>query len=219
MEITPVAASPVEYDYTGSDFTSITCVVGTCTGATTPTTVDSISGDIVIDGGLPASSADFDPTITSFSFTDGVNTISSVDPNATISTSFFQTDATGSIQNFAIFPTLTEGTFSTGNLNLSMSISSVTGDSSSHLSFDPFDSNPVSSTAATPLPGMWSSPCSADLKGTVHPSTGTAKSKTGDPYTISATFDPAVGLMQAETDCNVSGFDWQQTISPTALVV
>lgn len=83
------SAASVEYDYTGADFTSVTCLVGSCTPTTTPTTSNQITGDIVIDGGFGASSSVFDPTITSFFFTDGVNTISSSN-GGTISTSFFR---------------------------------------------------------------------------------------------------------------------------------
>src|SRR5271169_2195488 len=60
-------AGPTQYDYTGSNFTS----------ATGPfTTAKSVTGDIVLSNALPPSS-DTIATIEAFSFSDGVDTISS----------------------------------------------------------------------------------------------------------------------------------------------
>src|SRR4051812_5606176 len=89
--ITAVSAGRVEYDYTGSAFTSITCT-GDCT-ANAPTASQSISGNVVVDSAFGSSASISGPNILSYSFTDGVNTISSSTPGATfLAPPFFQTN-------------------------------------------------------------------------------------------------------------------------------
>jgi hypothetical protein len=165
---TGAGAMPVEYDYTGSSFTSVTCAVGDCT-ANAPISSQSITGDVVVDGGLGSSSSTISPNIISYSFTDGVNTISSSTPGAMILGSpFFQTDAAGGIQGFSLAATSLQSSPS-GSSQVSMSISSLTGDASSYsgLSLSGSTLSLYQGTATTPIPGIWSSPPAPSLYLTV----------------------------------------------------
>jgi hypothetical protein len=61
----------------------------------------------------------------------------------------------------------------------------------------------------------YSGSCAADLKSAVQPHLLDIVSLSGEPIDIVATFTPSTGvsLSQAEMDCGVSHFDWQQTIN------
>jgi hypothetical protein len=230
--ISPAGAAPVEYDYTGTNFTSVTCLAGSCTPATTPTTSNQITGDVVIDGGLPAASVTTNPTISSFSFTDGVNTITSSVPGASISLSSFQTGATGAIQNYFLDPTLSQ-VLGSSSLDLTMGISSVTGDSSTYQSTTGFNINAYS-TATTPTPGMWTSPPGPSLWVSLNPLPPNSLFPDSKPtlmnarltlaptepdlpntYRVPVTLPSSVTNLQqaAEALGGYTSFDWTQTIT------
>lgn len=214
---TGASAVPVTYNYTGSNFAPPDCPVGDCS-ANAPTTSQSITGNFIVDGGLGSSSSTISPNIISYSFTDGVNTISSAMPGATIlGAPFFQTDAVGSIQNFFIAFTLLQSDPSGGSSRLSMSISSLAGDTSSYsgLSINGTTISAFQGSATTLTPGTWSSPCKSDLQGAVTHHIGGKFSLSGKLTSEIATFTPATGvsLEQAKTDCGYTGFNWEQVIT------
>jgi hypothetical protein len=90
----PAMASPVTYTYSGNDFEVVTGPYSTS---------DSISGFFSVASALPDNLA-FTPddvTLTSYSFTDGVQTFSSISPPTNV---FFEigTDASGNINKWDI---------------------------------------------------------------------------------------------------------------------
>jgi pimeloyl-ACP methyl ester carboxylesterase len=103
--IVPAAvAAPVEYDYTGSDFTSMSCFAPSCTDLFTPS--DYVSGDLVLNNPLPASARNYlviSSDIASYSFNDGVDTISNTDTGAFFYAGpLFATNASGQITGASV---------------------------------------------------------------------------------------------------------------------
>jgi hypothetical protein len=113
---TAVNAS-VTYDYQGSDFTSIVPTICPTNGSSCApafTKNESITGDIVFANSLPPSVlGNFieNPPYQSFSFTDGVNTITNTTPGVDVTGSGFLTNASGNILqgNFAVVVTGANG--------------------------------------------------------------------------------------------------------------
>ena len=160
--VTTVSAD-VTYEYTGNDFTT----VFTPSGAGPYTTSDFISGSFTVASPL---AADFTGTINpvSFSFTDGVQTITNLNYLPSLSTFGVQTDNNGNIQYWAI------SVDSLGNLIATVSIgSSQVGlivlppntetDKADVLSGPPLDTSYGMSN--TNNPGSWN-----DLSATPEPS-------------------------------------------------
>jgi hypothetical protein len=127
---TTAANADVTYYYTGSPLTNI--MPGMCPGAAPPSSCvlynpsDFIAGDVVLSSPLPDSVAGFSPTLPanvgvgspvvlqSFSFTDGVNTIT----NATIAASISSTE------NFS-FTTNSSGAITLGEVGLATEVPST----------------------------------------------------------------------------------------------
>jgi hypothetical protein len=84
------ASANVILDYTGKNFTSVSGPY---------TTSERVTGTITLSGPLAANLNFFDATPVSFSFNDGVQTISNL--NALAATFSFWTDASGNITEYA----------------------------------------------------------------------------------------------------------------------
>jgi hypothetical protein len=84
----PRASAAVEYDYIGTNFFEVS-------GAYTK--AQHVSGDVVLDSPLLPSTTTNEPTIDAYSFRDGINTISSTNPDAFVGTDIFTTDSAGRI--------------------------------------------------------------------------------------------------------------------------
>jgi hypothetical protein len=78
----------VEYDYVGGSFTTVFGGLFT--------TSDRVTGSVILANALPASTI-VDVTPVSFSFTDGVDTITSTEGNLGFGIISFTTDASGQI--------------------------------------------------------------------------------------------------------------------------
>ena len=96
-----VQANPIEYDYTGNVFTFVT-------GAYT--TSDKVTGFVTFMNPLAANMPLTPETPSTFSFFDGVNTITNA--NATVSVFSFATDAAGGITQWDVQLHFDNGTVS-----------------------------------------------------------------------------------------------------------
>ena len=198
----PRASAAVEYDYTGTNFTSVS-------GAYT--TADHVSGDIVLDSPLLSSTTTSDPTIDAYSFTDGINTISSTNPDAFVSTDIFTTDSAGRIVGGTLIlrannappgPTAQISIGSPGDLAL---FANSTSGGAAHSSTTGMWSGAV----ATPAPG-----CTSQVQNAVTAHAGGNRSLfgLGDYTSAIASFTPP-SLIFAAVVCGFDNFNWQSTIT------
>jgi hypothetical protein len=214
---TTAANADVTYDYTGN--------------VLTPTAGDfpagqSITGNIVVSSALPPSSLDATPAIDSFSFTDGVDTISNTNGgNVDLSATGFTTNSLGQITSGGIL--VFGNNTAPGSLLAEIHITPF-GDGilSDQLSAN---GSVIVSEANNSTPGMWTSPppslyLTFSLSG---------PSLSGDPTQIFASLKLATTqppdsvlvplpktlssndatLQAAANDLGYIGFDWLQTLS------
>jgi hypothetical protein len=88
-----LACADVVYDYTGQDFTTV---------ASPYSTADRITGSFTVSTPFPANATNLPLAVTSFSFSDGVQTITNL--NSDLSSDHFSiwTDSTGAITGWTI---------------------------------------------------------------------------------------------------------------------
>jgi hypothetical protein len=225
------AIAAVEYDYTGSNFTTSQCADLIHPGAScTPlfTTSEQVTGDVVFNSPLTPDTANSFPVGLgiplpfAFTLSDGVDTILSTDAGVSMagSAATFITNAQDQIVQ-ADFGVLEHQGFAPNLSSKGIDVlpsGSTAGNTNSSVS--DFAQTFVAGTWSGPtvlppvLPPMLSPDCVAAIAGAVLPSTATSRlSANGFPYEIRATFSPTVGMAQAASACNVTGFDWQQTIT------
>jgi hypothetical protein len=232
MGITPVVAAPVEYDYTGSNFTNFFC---TCGSSGAYTTGDKVTGDIVLNTPLAPSSVTFltSPSqFSSFSFSDGVDTIT----NATVASS----TATG-LEFGGTITTNAADQIISGNLTFQAGTTGV-GAFSETIATTPtgsFGNNTIpgkNGQGTSFTPGTWSGPVTVSPPGPslyLNVNTMGPTSLSGDPANITASVmlatTPPPGdwvpislpkmlspddhtLQDVAHDLGYLGFDWEQTI-------
>jgi len=90
LALAGVVNAQVTYHYTGNHFTDVVAPY---------TTSDSISGSVTLSSALGDNLTNFQPSVNSFSFTDGISTITSSSSNSTGNPDrfVFNTDAAGDI--------------------------------------------------------------------------------------------------------------------------
>jgi hypothetical protein len=197
------AHADVTYDYMGSDFTSIVpyvCPVGLGTPPPcTPmyTTSDSVTGDVVLANPLPPSSVggaiyengglyiagealnssfSFTDQVVSYSFTDGVNTITNTTPGVNGGPSFI-TDASGDPVSTTIGDTGTViggSSFSAGvsgsqSYNIQVDVGGNQGDRAEYIYREPNDFGDIGFIATSSTPGTWTGPLSSSGGGVITP--------------------------------------------------
>jgi PEP-CTERM motif len=84
--VSQVGRAEVIYTYTGNDFTTVQEGYSTS---------DRVTGEIILSSALPDNATDFAPTVISYSFTDGIQTMTNL--NSLLDVAQFYTNATGSI--------------------------------------------------------------------------------------------------------------------------
>ena len=204
------ANADVMYDYSGNILTSNT---GMPAG--------SISGDIVLANPLPASTETDNPVIKSFSFTDGVNTITNTTPNVVVGTaaggaSFFTTNSSGQITNYEItLLAAAPGQMAApgGFVNQFMNINSF-GDTSSYAQLTAGGACCVEGGGTNQTAGTWSGPISS-LTPTFSLQFGTTPNGENPAFVALATAKDATGaitLGAAAKELNVDHFNWVQVI-------
>jgi hypothetical protein len=211
------ACAAVEYDFVGGNFTSVSGPY---------TTADQVTGDVVFTNPLPPSSVitalptgltafslvNFSTTTltgsVAFSFTDGVNTIT----NGNASSFGITLDTNGADQ------------ITGSNLEVD-TIFSPTHTAKIGQTWEPGDPIANESYGATAGPvgtagsgyhftaGTWSAPITSLSSACVTDIRGAAFNPIASGADMTATFTISGGLMQAEQDCGITSFNWEQTIN------
>jgi hypothetical protein len=189
--------------------------------------VNGNSSLLYVTGEASSQSFSFLDQVLSFSFTDGVDTITNSMPGVNSIGGGFITNASGNITQGSFAATVTNGAFGGHydiDVNMPRFINHVCDEASygfrEKLGIFPYSN---SATATSSAPGTWteaawsltSPACAAAIKNAVAPTTaGSPLSATDQPTVITATFTPnGVPLAQAAMDCGVKEFDWQQKIA------
>lgn len=226
--VSKASATPVEYQYTGGYFTSVSGVY---------TTADQVTGTIVLPSPLAPSSPNYLNTpdaFSSFSFSDGVNTITNSNVSGPYFGGAFTTNAANEIVHWNFEFSTVRGSAPYGAV-----IGSI-GDDPSQFGDESFGGDSLPATLGDGYnftPGTWSGPMAvppppsqASLYLTVIPVIPLSKSN--EPTGITAMLTLAdsppspdaiqlssllIGsndttLQQAANDLGYVGFDWQQTL-------
>ena len=144
VAVPQIGRADVIYTYTGNDFTS----------ADSPyTNSDKITGEVELTSALPDNAVGFAPTVVSFDFKDGVQTLTQLNSTAEV---FFSTNAVGVITGWAVMLTGTSSnSINTENFPLGVGVLdfAVSGSGNGGNGDDP--GTFTGPTTAVPEPATW----------------------------------------------------------------
>jgi hypothetical protein len=243
------AQADVTYDYMGSDFTNIVpyvCPVGPGTPPPcTPlyTTSDSVTGNVVLANPLPPSSVggavyengglyiagaalnssfSFTDQVVSYSFTDGVNTITNTTPGVNGGPSFI-TDASGDPVSTTIGDTGTViggSSFSAGvsgsqSYNIQVDVGGNQGDRAEYIYREPNDFGDIGFIATSSTPGTWTGPLTTTTPPSGSPTSPTCLSVINNANNLH--FTPgigSIGVTLTGTSASMMPYDINAAFTP-----